>query len=96
MLRLARRWSTEMPMVGASLRGIPASCIGLQSQTIGLPRESDMQHGWRYLQFCKGEATTGSNATIVLDSWASDDWSEFVDGARSHGSSFGQAGISTS
>jgi len=63
-------------MVGANLRGMPASCVVLDGVFDDEMRRLD------HLQLSESETTTGANATVVFNRWASDDWSKLVNGSR--------------
>jgi hypothetical protein len=48
-----------------------------------------------YLQLSERKSTSSTNTTVVLDGWAADNGSEFVDWARSHGCGLLDAVFST-
>jgi hypothetical protein len=74
-LRFWRRGSTAMPIVAASLRGIPAVYM------LSVCCHADIQN--TNLELSKGESTSFTNATVVLDGWASHHGAELVDWTRS-------------
>lgn len=78
-----------MPIVGASLRGMPAS---YERITVSF---SDVRLVvvWVYLQFCEREASTCSHTAVVFDGRTANDRSELVDWAGGYCSSFGETGI---
>ena len=49
-----------------------------------------------YLQFSQGEATSGSNTAVVLDSWASHNRSQLVNWSWGDGCRLRKTGIATS
>jgi len=49
-----------------------------------------------FFQFGESEATSGSDAAVVLDSWASDDWVKLVYRSRGNGRSLCDTGIAAS
>ena len=59
-----------MPIVGASLRGIPASCYDDVS-----PRHQKHTLVKPYLQLCEREPTTSAHAAVVFDGRAAHDGS---------------------
>lgn len=87
--RFWRRGSTEIPIVGASLRGIPASYVLSEPYKPDIPRIG-------YLQLLQGETTSSSYTSVVPDSWASDDRSQLVNWARCDGGSLCETGITAS
>lgn len=48
-----------------------------------------------HLKLGKRESTTGSDTTVVLDRWATDDGTELVYWTRGNGCCFGDTGIAT-
>ena len=80
-----------MPMVGASLRGMPASCFHFPLGVCFSRRVWD----WLYLQFHQGETSPGSSAAVVFDRGTSDDRSEFVHRSRGDAGGLGETGGST-
>lgn len=67
-----------MPTVGASLRGMPASC---RCPCQMFPTHPNLQV-FPYLQLGKREATTGAHATVVLEGRATHHRPQTVDWAR--------------
>lgn len=49
-----------------------------------------------YLQLLNGETTSSTNATVVLDGWATDDWSQLVNWARGDSCGLGKTSIAAS
>jgi len=45
---------------------------------------SELAGDTSFLQFSKGETTAGPDTSVVFDGWASDDWSQLVNWARSN------------
>lgn len=64
-------------MVGASLRGMPASCSTKKRYQFLKLEDCRLMVMWvlRYLQLHQGESSAGSNAAVVLDRRTSDNWS---------------------
>ena len=85
-----------MPMVGASLRGIPASYVSKiitseVSRRIGIL--TSVKVGNANLQFREGKPPTSSNTAIVLNRGASYHRTELVDRARCNGSGLCKTGV---
>ena len=49
-----------------------------------------------YLQLLEGETTSSTNAAVVLDGWATDDWSQLVNWARGDSCGLGETSIAAS
>ena len=90
--RFWRRGSTEMPIVGASLRGMPASYVDSQHIHLAFDASTSVTN----LQLGKCEATSGAHTSVVLDRRATHDWSQSIDGTRCDFGSFLDASTSTS
>jgi hypothetical protein len=87
--RFWRRGSTEIPIVDASLRGIPASYFFVRTMLLSESQSS-------YLQFGEGETTSSSNTAVILDGRASDDRSQLVNWSWRDGCSLCDTGVTTS
>lgn len=66
-------------MVGASLRGMPASCSDISAATAADHATALVAH----LQLGEREATTRTHAAVVLEGRAANDRPQLVDWARS-------------
>ena len=67
----------------------------IHNQTRGLFETAILDAGNIYLQLSEGEATAGTDSSVVSDGRASHNGSEEIDRARSDGSSLGTAGVSS-
>jgi len=79
-------------MVGASLRGMPAALVSGQLLQTAMGRSNMNTH----LQLSKGETTAGADTAVVLESRATDNGAELVDGAGSDGGSLSSASVAAS
>lgn len=78
-------------MVGASFRGMPASCSDISATTAADHATALVTH----LQLGERETTTRTHATVVLEGRAMDNWPQLVDWARSDFGDLRNASIAT-
>ena len=76
-----------MPIVGASFRGIPASCRVQKYQCLFIALEVGKQC-FSYLQLRERESTACSHSAIIFDSGAANDGLELVNWTRGYCCSF--------
>lgn len=97
-------------MVGASLRGTPASYKKIERKRGFITRSADATGGSRlcrrppsaeyslgsmYLEFLEGEATASSNAAVVPEGWASHNGTELVHGTGSNSGRLSETSLTT-
>ena len=78
-------------MVGASLRGMPASYNQRSERVVSV----EMFGGASYLQLSERETTASAHAAVVLDGRVADDRPQLVDWARRKLGSLLDAGIAS-